>query len=75
MQVQVDIGFEQLVQLAKKLPVRQWAKLKQEVDSEQTSVKPTSELEEFLLSAPTFNKKQIEEIAKTRKAINQWRTK
>ena len=31
MQVQIDIAFDQLVQLAKRLPVKQWAKLKQEV--------------------------------------------
>jgi len=75
MQVQVDIGFEQLIQLVKKLPARQWTKLKQEIDNEQNVVKQASELENFLLSAPTLNKKQLEEIAKTRKAINQWRTK
>lgn len=75
MQVQLDIEFEQLVQLAKNLSARQWTKLKQEVDSENSIVRETSELEKFLLSAPTFSKKQLEEIAKTRKAINQWRTK
>lgn len=75
MQVQLDIGFEQLVQLAKKLPAKQWRQLKQEVDNENSVVGETSELEKFLLSAPTFSKKQLEEIAKTRKAINQWRTK
>lgn len=75
MQVQLDIGFEQLVQLAKRLPTRQWTKLKQEVDGEKSKAKETSELEKFLLSAPTFGKKQLEEIAKTRKAVNQWQTK
>jgi len=73
MQVQLDIGFEQLVQLVKRLPARQWKKLKQEVDHENSTV--TSELEKFLLSAPTFSEKQLEEIATTRKAINRWRTK
>lgn len=75
MQVQLEIGFEQLVQLAKKLPAKQWTKLKQEVDNKKNTVKEASKLEKFLLSAPTFSKKQLEEIAKTRKAINQWRTK
>ena len=75
MQVQVDIEFDQLVELAKKLPAKQWTKLKQAVDEEQPSDKNASELETFLLSAPTFSKKQLDEIAKTRKAINQWRTK
>jgi len=75
MQVQVDIGFDQLVQLAKRLPTTQWAKLKQAVDSEKVADKESADLEAFLLTAPTFTKKQLDEIAKTRKAINQWRTK
>ena len=75
MQVQVDIGFEQLVSLAKQLPATQWKKLKTEVEKQAEQVDATSDLEQFLLSAPTFNKKQLDEIAKTRKAISQWRAK
>ncbi|MBO9618778.1 MAG: hypothetical protein J7539_07030 [Niabella sp.] len=75
MQLQVDIDFNQLIQLAKKLPSRQWAKLKQEVEKKQATNNSASELETFLLSAPTFSKKQLDEIAKTRKAINEWRTR
>lgn len=75
MQVQVDIGFDQLVKLAKQLPATQWKKLKTEVEKEEEQTNTTSDLEEFLLSAPTFNKKQLDEIAKTRKRISQWRTK
>ena len=75
MQLQVDIEFDQLVQLAKKLPSKQWTKLKQEVDKQQPAGRSVTELETFLLNAPTFSKKQLDEIAKTRKAINQWRTK
>ena len=75
MQAQIEIAFEQLVQLAKHLPENQWIKLKQEVDKEKVFDKEVSDLEAFLLTAPTFTKKQFDEIAKTRKAINQWRTK
>lgn len=75
MQLQVDIEFDQLVQLARKLPSKQWTKLKQEVDKQQSADNSVSELETFLLNAPTFSKKQLDEIAKTRKAIKQWRTK
>jgi len=74
MQAQIDIGFDQLVKLAKKLPAQQWTKLKKEVEQQQQETK-SSELEAFLLTAPTFSKKQLDEIAQTRKAINQWRTK
>jgi hypothetical protein len=75
MQVQVDIGFEQLLKLAKQLPATQWAKLKTEVEKVEQQPETASDLEDFLLNAPTFNKKQLDEIAKTRKAISQWRTK
>ena len=75
MQVQVDIGFDQLVQIAKRLPATQWTKLKNEVE---TAVQPLDkEREEFrklLLSGPTFSKRQLENIAETRKKIDEWRT-
>ena len=75
MELQVDIKFEQLIKLAKQLPATQWTKLKSEVENENIGAKKVSDLETFLLSAPTFNKKQLNEIDKTRKAITQWRTK
>lgn len=75
MQAQVDIEFDQLVKLVKQLPEAQWTKLKKEVDEKASNPEQNSELLSLLLSAPTFSKKQLDEIAKTRKAINQWRTK
>ncbi len=75
MQVQVDIEFNELVNLAKSLPVSQWVKLKQAVDKDINIERKSSDLETFLLTAPTFSKKQINDLDKTRKAINQWRTK
>ncbi len=75
MQTQVNIEFDQLVELAKQLPTTQWTKLKKEVEEKGSNAKQNSDLVSLLLSAPTYNKKQLDEIAKTRKAINQWRTK
>jgi hypothetical protein len=75
MRVQVDIGFDQLVQLAKQLPATQWKKLKTEVEKQQEQANAASDLEAFLLTAPTFTKQQLDEVAKTRKKISQWRTK
>ena len=75
MQVQGDIGFEQLVSIVKKLPSRQWAKLKSEIERSGKNVAKNQDLEAFLLQAPTFSQKQIDTIAETRKAINQWRKK
>ncbi len=75
MELHFDIEFEQLIKLAKQLPVTQWTKLKSEVENEKIGVNQVSDLETFLLSAPTFSKQQLNEIAKTRKAITLWRTK
>ena len=75
MQAQVDIEFDQLVKLVKQLPTPQWKKLKREVEEKVAVPEKNSELNSLLLSAPTYSKKQLNEVAKTRKAINQWRTK
>lgn len=75
MQVQVDIGFDQLVQLVKQLPKNQWAKLKSDIEAQNAEADPKSDMITFLLNGPTFSKKQIAEIKKARKEINQWRTK
>lgn len=75
MQIQVDIGFEQLVKIAKRLPENQWTRLKEEVEKETIESNAAPDLESLLLSAPTFDENQLNDIEKTRKAINQWRKK
>lgn len=73
MQVQVDIGFEQLLRIVKKLPSGQLKQLKAEIEREAKST-TSSELESLLLHGPVATKKQLETIDRNRKAINQWRT-
>lgn len=75
MHEQEEIEFEQLVKIVKRLPVKQWSKLKKEVDKSKPDLKQNSDLVSLLLSAPTYSKEQLNDIAKNRKAINQWRTK
>lgn len=74
MQVQVEIGFDQLLKIVKALPSGQLKQLKAEIEKETKSNK-SAELEALLLSGPTATKKQLDTIAENRKAINQWRTK
>lgn len=73
MQAQIDIGFDQLVKLLKQLPKSQWKKLKTEIEAKEQASSP-SDMLEFLLKAPTFSKKQLDEIARAHKEISQWRT-
>lgn len=75
MELQVDIEFDQLVKLARQLPKTHWIKLKKEVEEKISDTEQNKDLVSLLLSAPPYNKRQLEEITKTRKAINQWRTK
>lgn len=75
MQIQVDIGFDDLIRIVKKLPKDQLLKFKKELEKQNTNDTQLQDLESFLLTAPTFSDKQLEEIERTRKAINQWRKK
>ena len=75
MQARIDIGYDQLVKLVKQLPKKQWTKLKSEMEQNEAISDTQSDMLTFLLNGPTFSKKQVEEIAKARKEINQWRTK
>lgn len=74
MQAQVEIGFDQLVQLVKKLPQTQWTRLKQEVETPDIVDQEREDFRNFLLNGPTFSKKQLGTIADTRKKIDEWRT-
>ena len=75
MQIQVDIGFDELLGIVKRLPKDQVLKLKKELERQDENNADLQSLESFLMEAPTFSDKQLEEIANTRKAINKWRTK
>jgi hypothetical protein len=75
MQVQVDIAFDQLLEVVKKLPEKQLRLLKAEIEKEDKKDKSKTNLETLLLNGPTATKKQLEIIKLNRKAINQWRTK
>jgi hypothetical protein len=74
MQVQVDIGFDQLLKIVKTLPAGQLKQLKAEIEKEVKNDKSVN-LEALLLNGPTATKKQLDTIARNRKALNQWRTK
>ncbi len=75
MQVQIDIGFDQLVKIVKTLPAKQLKQLKAAIDQETQTSKSQNDLETLLLNGPVATKKQLETIENNRKAINQWRTK
>lgn len=74
MQIQVDIEFNQLLKIVKKLPSGRLRQLKSEIEKEVNS-KKSIDLETLLLNGPIATKKQLETIENNIKAINQWRKK
>jgi hypothetical protein len=72
MQIQLDIQFDQLLQIIRKLPLKQKNLLKKELDNEST-VKTHSNLEQLLLSGPIATDEEIDRIENNRNALNQWR--
>lgn len=75
MQAKIEIEFDQLVNLVKQLPEKQWAKLKSEVEKNVVPSDSGADMLDMLLNGPTFSEKQLEEIAKARKEISEWRKK
>lgn len=73
MQVQIDIGFDQLLIIVKTLSMVELRQLKAEIENESGKLEPISDLEKLLLNGPTATKEQLEVIENNRKSINQWR--
>ena len=75
MEAQVDIDFEELVKIVKKLPKGKLRLLRAEIEKKETVKNKVGNLKSILLKGPVATKKQLEVIENNRKAINQWRTK
>jgi len=74
MQAVIDIKFDELLKIVKNLPENKLSELKAEIEKHPKKESNREEFGALLLNGPTFSKKQLDDIAKTRKAINQWRT-
>jgi hypothetical protein len=55
MQIQVDIGFDDLMRMVRKLPKDQLLKFKKELEKQTAINTQAQDLESFLISAPTFS--------------------
>jgi len=75
MQVQVEIGFDQLLKLVRALPASKLKRLKREIDKDvkQTESADMS-LTQLLLNGPTATEEELKNIEQNRNSINAWRT-
>jgi hypothetical protein len=75
-ELKVDIGLTQLMELIRQLPLRDKKRIRAMLDASPNAKDASKDdIEEFLLSAPTFSDEQLELIREAREGINKWRKK
>ncbi len=76
MEFTIDLKFNQLLEIIKKLPLAQKKKLKIELEAElsESKAKDYSEFQDFLLKGPTMSEEQYTEYKNNRERLNKWRT-
>jgi len=75
MEMKVEVPFQQLLTLVKRLTPAQRARLRQELVDKKPVQKDKDEFIEYLLSGPVYSDKEIKVIEENRKSIAAWRTK
>lgn len=75
MEIKLDIPFQQLLTVVKRLTPSQKAKLRQELTEEEPAKEDKSDFIEMLLNGPVYSEKDIQTIEDNRKSIAKWRTK
>ncbi|WP_288429878.1 hypothetical protein [uncultured Spirosoma sp.] len=72
MQVQIDIGFSQLMQIVKALPPTQLKQLRVAIDEEMQAERTPTEEEKLLLAFPVATEDDLRFIEEKRQHLNQW---
>ena len=75
MEMKVQVPFQQLLTLVKRLTPGQKARLRQELAEEKPTIKDKEGFIEYLLNGPVYSDEEIHMIEENRKSIAAWRTK
>lgn len=76
MEIKVQVAFQQLLAMVKKLSRAQKLRLRQELDTnEQQPVENSDDFINYLLNGPVYSDKESKVIEENRKSITAWRTK
>ena len=75
MEVKLNIGYEQLMDIIHQLPTEEINKLKVEIEKmlAESKASPISDLESLLLQGPVMSDEQFHAFEENRKAFDQWR--
>lgn len=75
MEMKVQVPFQQLLTLVRRLTPAQKAKLRRELNDEPPAQQDNDEFIEYLLNGPVYSDKEIKIIEENRKSITAWRAK
>jgi hypothetical protein len=75
MEMKVQVPFQELLTIVKKLTPSQKAKLRAELNAEQVETKQQDDFIDYLLKGPVYKDKDLQIIEENRKSIAAWRTK
>jgi hypothetical protein len=80
MELQINLGYEQILHLVKQLPFHEKQQLTQEIEKElrleeekkQAGNNELSEFQKFLLKGPVMSDEQFKNFQELRKSFNRW---
>ena len=77
MELTVNLGYAQIMELVKQLPANQIARIKKELTENYIQIKAKSEIsdfQKFILTGPVMSDEQYTNFKQQRQQFNLWRT-
>ena len=71
MNLNLEIGYEQLLKLVMQLPSKQRKQLAEAIQKAETAPQPPNNLQELLLTGPVWMEEEYQNVLKTREQLNQ----
>lgn len=75
MELKLNIGYQELLELIRQLPASQIKKLRADLSLIEAGHKGVNEFQELLLKGPVMDDEQYQEFLQNRKYFNAWRTR
>lgn len=81
MELKINIGYQELLELIRQLPMKQFEQLKEDIQSVSAQKNPDKknrskdEFLELLLSGPVMDDEQYKDYLEIREQMSQWRKK
>jgi hypothetical protein len=71
MNLNLEIGYEQLLKLVMQLPSKQRKQLVEAIKKAELPPKPSNKLQKLLLAGPVWTEEEYQNVLKTKEQLNQ----